>query len=109
MAGGERIIPSFVFAFGVPIKLAGTAGLLVSLPTVGVGIARYARRGAYQDRTALRETVAPMAAGSVVGAVLGGLLVGIVPASALKVGLGLILIVSAVRVFRHSEFGLRGR
>ena len=54
VAGGELIIPSFVFAFGVPIKIAGTASLLVSLPTVTVGIARYARRGAYADRTAIR-------------------------------------------------------
>ena len=42
-----------------------------------------------------------MAVGSVIGAVIGGLLVGIVPASTLKLGLGIILIVSAVRVFRH--------
>lgn len=103
VAGGELIIPSFVFAFGAPIKIAGTASLLVSLPTVSVGILRYWRRGAYADRTALRETVVPMGAGSVIGAVLGGLLLGIVPAAALKVGLGIILIVSAIRVFRHAR------
>lgn len=103
VAGGELIIPTFVFAFGVPIKVAGTASLLVSLPTVGVGIGRYWRRSAYADRAALRETVVPMGAGSVIGAVLGGLLLGIVPAAALKAGLGLILIVSAMRVFRHGR------
>ena len=103
VAGGELIIPSFVFAFGVPIKIAGTASLLVSLPTVSVGILRYWRRGAYADQIALRQTVVPMALGSVIGAVLGGLLLGIVPATLLKVGLGIILIVSAVRVFRHSR------
>ncbi len=103
VAGGELIIPSFVFAFGAPIKIAGTASLLVSLPTVSVGILRYWRRGAYADRVALRESVVPMGAGSVIGAVLGGLLLGIVPAAALKVGLGIILIVSAIRVFLHSR------
>ena len=103
VAGGELIIPSFVFAFGAPIKIAGTASLLVSLPTVSVGILRYWRRGAYADRSALRDTVLPMGVGSVIGAVLGGLLLGIVPASFLKVGLGVILIISAVRVFRHSR------
>jgi uncharacterized membrane protein YfcA len=101
VAGGELIIPSFVFAFGAPIKLAGTASLLVSLPTVTVGVLRWARRGGYADRDALRETVLPMAVGSVIGAVTGGLLVGVVPASALKLGLGVILIVSALRVFSH--------
>lgn len=103
VAGGELIIPSFVFAFGAPIKVAGTVSLLVSLPTVTVGIVRYWRRGAYVDRQALRETVVPMSVGSVIGAILGGLLVGILPAAALKFGLGVILIASAVRVFRHFE------
>lgn len=101
VAGGELIIPSFVFGFGAPIKAAGSASLLVSLPTVAVGIVRYARRGAYADHTALRETVLPMAVGSAIGAGIGGLLVGIVPASALQFGLGVILIVSALRVFWH--------
>jgi len=45
-----------VFAFGVGLKTAGTASLLVSLPTVLTGIARYARRGAYADRTPLTTT-----------------------------------------------------
>jgi uncharacterized protein len=67
---------------------------------VAVGIARYARRGAYV-RSAVMETVAPMGLGSVIGAVIGGLLVGSVPAAALKLGLGVILIISAWRTFRR--------
>jgi uncharacterized membrane protein YfcA len=102
VAGGEVIIPTLVFAYGVDIKTAGTASLLISLPTVAVGIARYARRGAY-ERTALAETVAPMGVGSVIGAVIGGLLVGAIPATVLKVGLGIILIFSAWRTFRHTR------
>jgi uncharacterized protein len=102
VAGGEVIIPTMVFAFGAGIKTAGTASLLVSLPTVAVGIARYARRGSY-DRQAMTETVAPMGFGSVVGAVIGGLLVGFVPAAVLKFGLGCILIASAVRIFRGTR------
>jgi uncharacterized membrane protein YfcA len=100
VAGGEVIIPTLVFAYGADIKTAGTASLLISLPTVAVGIARYARRGAY-DRSALAETVAPMGMGSAIGAVIGGLLVGSVSAAVLKFGLGVILIVSAWRTFRH--------
>ena len=83
------------------MKTAGTASLLVSLPTVIVGIARYAHRGAY-NRQASAATVAPMGAGSVIGATIGGLLAGVVPASAVKVVLGIVLIVSAVRMFRPS-------
>jgi uncharacterized membrane protein YfcA len=100
VAGGEVIIPTLVFAYGADVKAAGTASLLVSLPTVAVGISRHLRRGAY-DRAALTGTVAPMAAGSVVGAVAGGLLVGVVPAPALKVGLGVVLLWSAHRIGRH--------
>jgi len=71
-----------VFAFGAPIKVAGSLSLLVSIPTVVIGIARYARRGSYADRSALRDTVAPMGVGSVIGAVIGGLLVGLVSPAA---------------------------
>jgi len=41
--------------------------------------------------------------GSVIGAVIRGLLVGAVPAAVLKLGLGVILIISARRTFRHSQ------
>lgn len=101
VAGGELIIPTLVFAFGVDIKTAGTASLLISLPTVIVGLLRYASRGAFTERRPLVETVAPMGVGSAIGAIIGGLLVGITPASILKIGLGLILIFSAVRTFQH--------
>lgn len=101
VAGGELIIPTLVFAFGADIKTAGTASLLISLPTVCVGILRYASQGAYAERRALTQTVAPMGIGSVIGALIGGLLVGTIPASLLKIGLGIILIISAIRTFRH--------
>jgi uncharacterized membrane protein YfcA len=99
VAGGELIIPTLVFAFGAGIKTAGTASLLISLPTVAVGVLRHRRLGSFADRADLTQTVAPMGAGSVMGAVVGGFLVGVVPASVLKLVLGVILIVSAVRIF----------
>jgi uncharacterized protein len=99
VAGGELIIPTLVFVFGAGIKSAGTASLLISLPTVAVGVLRHRRLGSFSKRADLAQTVAPMGVGSVVGAVLGGLLVGVVPAEVLKFVLGMILIVSAVRIF----------
>ena len=99
VAGGELIIPTLVFAFGAGIKTAGMASLLISLPTVAVGVLRHRRLGSFRDRADLTKTVAPMGVGSVVGTVIGGLLVGLVPAAALKLVLGIVLIVSAVRVF----------
>ncbi|KPV54916.1 permease [Kouleothrix aurantiaca] len=103
VAGGELIIPTMIFAFGADIKTAGTASLFISLPTVLVGLVRYTSRGAFNERRDLAETVAPMSAGSVIGAIIGGLLVGIAPAAVLKIGLGIILIVSALRIFQHTR------
>ena len=100
VAGGELIIPALVFAFGADIKVAGTASLLISLPTVAVGVLRHGRLGAFEDRRDLTGTVAPMGVGSVVGAVAGGLAVGLVPAPGLKLLLGVILVYSAARIFR---------
>jgi uncharacterized membrane protein YfcA len=99
VAGGELLIPTLVFAFGAGIKTAGTASLLISLPTVAVGVLRHRRLGSFTDRSDLTQTVAPMGIGSVIGAVAGGLFVGVVSAAVLKFVLGVILIVSAVRIF----------
>ena len=101
VAGGEVIIPTLLFVFGADIVAAGTASLLISLPTVAVGVARHTRRGVLSDRSDRRRTITPMGIGSVIGAIIGGLLVGIAPQSAIKLVLGLILIYSALRVFRH--------
>ena len=100
VAGGELIILTLLFAFGADVKTAGTASLLISLPTVAVGVVRHARLKAFDERLDLTQTVAPMGVGSVIDAVAGGLLVGLVPAAALKLVLGVILIVSAVRIFQ---------
>ncbi|HKX26219.1 MAG TPA: sulfite exporter TauE/SafE family protein [Blastocatellia bacterium] len=103
VAGGEMIIPTLVFAFGANIKTAGTASLLISFPTICVGLLRYAESGAFSDRQPLIETVAPMGIGSIIGAVIGGVLVGIVPVPVLKLMLGVILIISALRIFSKSK------
>ena len=107
VAGGGLIIPTLGFAFGADIKTAGTGSLLISLPTVIVGVLRYASGGAFTDHQALTETVVPMSVGSLIGAVAGGMLVGIIPASLLKIGLGMMLNVSAVRIFyrKHATPG----
>lgn len=102
VAGGELIIPCFILLFGVDVKLAGSMSILVGLPTIAMGLTRHFGQGSVLRRGAVwRRTILPLGAGSVVGAVLGALALGLVPAQALKIGLGVILIWSAWSVFRH--------
>jgi uncharacterized membrane protein YfcA len=100
VAGGEFLIPTFMLAFGADVATAGTASLLVSLPTVAVGVSRFARQGAYGDRAELVRIAAPMALGSAAGALLGAALLPYAPTAALKAALGLILAASAVKLAR---------
>lgn len=103
VAGGELLIPTIVLLFGVDVKLAGSLSLCVSLPTMLVGFARYSRDRSFAVLGRNREFVAWMAAGSLVGTFLGGRLLGILPATVLLPGLALVLLVSAVKVWRHEE------
>ena len=102
VAGGELLIPTLVLIFGADIKTAGTASLIISLPTLVVGISRYRRKAALLERADIPALILPMGAGSVVGALVGGLLVPYVAGDALKVALGVILVLSAVRIFREA-------
>lgn len=99
VAGGEVIIPTLVFGYGVPVKEAGSLSMLISLPTVLAGLVRHARMGAFADRSITAAVIVPMGAGSIAGAIAGGLLVGYVPADIIKVWLGILLVWSAWKVF----------
>ncbi len=103
VAGGELLIPTLVFGYGVDVKSAGTASVLIALPTVAAGVARWARMGGLSDRAAVRGTVVPMGVGSVLGASAGSALARVAPAELVKLLLGLLLLISALRAFRGSE------
>ncbi|HEU5474701.1 MAG TPA: hypothetical protein VFV67_28980 [Actinophytocola sp.] len=51
VAGGELLIPTIVPLYGIDIKTAGSASLLVSLPTILVAFARYSRDSSFAVRT----------------------------------------------------------
>ncbi|WP_371792268.1 sulfite exporter TauE/SafE family protein [Streptomyces sp. NBC_01471] len=101
VAGGELLIPTIVLLFGVDIKTAGSLSLLVSLPTMLVAFARYSRDGSFAVLGANRRFTVVMAAGSIVGAMLGGLLVGVFSDLVLIPVLAVILLVSSVKLARH--------
>lgn len=103
VAGGELLIPTIVLLYGLDIKLAGSLSLMVSLPTMIVGFARYIRSDAFAVLRQEQPLFRWMAAGSVLGAALGSLLLGLVPTHLLMNLLGLILLVSAVKTFQHSH------
>lgn len=101
VAGGELLIPTLVLLFGMDLKLAGSLSLVFSLPTMLVGFARYRLDDSFSVVARNRGFVALMAAGSVLGVGVGGLLLGTVPDAILLPVLVAILLVSSVKVWRH--------
>ena len=101
VAGGEFLIPTLILLFGVDVKLAGSLSLAVSLPTMLVGFARYSRDQSFGVLKANKGFLLTMAAGSILGTLIGGLLLGIVPGAILLPILAAILLISAVKIWRH--------
>ncbi|MFG1344970.1 sulfite exporter TauE/SafE family protein [Xanthobacter autotrophicus DSM 431] len=103
VSGGELLVPTLVLLFGLNVKLAGSVALAVSLPTLLVGFARFGRDNTLGVIRANLGFLALMAAGSIAGAFLGGQLLGIVPSYVLLPLLGLILVLSAWKIWRHGN------
>jgi uncharacterized protein len=101
VAGGELLIPTLILLFGVDIKLAGSLSLAVSLPTMLAGFARYIRDRSFVVLGENRRFVLVMAAGSIIGSFVGGRILGLVPNSLLLPLLAIILVLSAIKVWRH--------
>lgn len=101
VAGGELLIPTLVLLFGADIKLAGSLSLAVSLPTMLVGLARYSRDQSFAVLGRNRRFLIVMAGGSILGTFIGGMLLGVIPGAILLPALALILVVSAIKVWRH--------
>ncbi|MBP7241261.1 sulfite exporter TauE/SafE family protein [Amaricoccus sp.] len=101
VAGGELLIPTLVLLFGADVKLAGSLSLAISLPTMLVGFARYSRDQSFAVLGRTRGFLFVMAAGSIAGTFVGGMLLGLIPSGVLLPGLALILLVSAAKIWRH--------
>lgn len=102
VAGGELLIPTLMLLFGADIKLAGSLSLAVSLPTMLVGFARYSRDQSFAVLGRNRPFLLVMSVGSIAGTFVGGGLLGIIPSEVLLPVLALILLISAVKMWRHA-------
>lgn len=103
VAGGELLIPTITVLYAVDVKLAGSLSLLVSLPTMLVAFFRYSRDQAFGVLRMYPWFVVTMAAGSVVGTVIGGLLLGVVPSEFIAPLVVVLLLGSAWKVWRHAS------
>lgn len=103
VAGGELLIPTIVLLYATDIKLAGSLALAVSLPTMIVGCARYRRDGSFRVLRDNRAFVLAMAAGSLLGSLVGAALLGVVPGALLMPVLAVVLAVSAWKVWGHRQ------
>jgi uncharacterized membrane protein YfcA len=101
VAGGELLIPTIVLLFGSDIKVAGSLSLAVSLPTMLMSFTRYSRDRSFAVLGRNRLFVVTMAAGSILGSYLGAQLLGVVPTYVLLPLLAVILLISAVKVWRY--------
>lgn len=99
VAGGEVAIPTLILGFGAPIKAAGSLSMIVSISTVLTGLVRHYRAGVLNDREIITRLILPMGVGAITGGVIGGLLSSFTPSGLLKAVLGVILIVSSIKVF----------
>jgi uncharacterized membrane protein YfcA len=102
VAGGELLIPTLTLLFGADLKLAGSLSLVVSLPTMLMGFARYRTDQRFSVLSSHRHFVAWMAAGSLSGAFLGGQLLGYVSTPLLLPLLAAILVMSAIKLWQHT-------
>ena len=103
VAGGEFIIPALVLVFGLDIRTAGTASVLISLPIVLAGVLRHLLGGKFRSTSMLVHLVLPMSLGSAFGALAGGYASGAVPQDGLRAVLAAILLASAWKLWRASS------
>jgi uncharacterized membrane protein YfcA len=103
VAGGELLIPTLVLLFGIDIKLAGSLSLAVSLPTMLVGFTRYSRDRSFAVLAQQKGFLLWISTGSILGTLLGALLLGFTSPEILLPLLALVLLISALKIWRRSR------
>lgn len=96
-------IHKLILIFGIDVKLAGTMSLIISLPTMIVGITRHTRNKMYTVKSELNSLVVPMGIASIIGASIGAFLVIYAPSQLLKIILGALLIFTSIKLLTEKE------
>ena len=95
VVGGELLIPTITVLYALDVKLAGSLSLLVCLPTMAVAFLRYSRDLAFVVLRQERGFIAWLAFGSILGTVVGGLALGLVPSGVIVPIVVVLLLASA--------------
>jgi uncharacterized membrane protein YfcA len=98
VAGGELIIPTIIMVFAIDIKLAGSLSLAISIPTIIMGLYKYKSHKRLKEVKSEQGFIVSMASGSILGAFIGSSLLRYIDSSSLYVILGVILLLSALKL-----------
>lgn len=101
VAGGELIIPTIILIFAVDIKLAGSLSLVISMPTILMGLFKFSKNHRLKEIKSERTLMIFMGVGSIVGALIGSNLLRYVSSTMLYYILGGILLLSAFKLAHH--------
>lgn len=96
IAGGEFRIPALLFIFGMPIRLAGTTNLFISIPTVLAGFVKHKNLG-HVDRHSMKISML-MGVFSIIGALIGASLVFHVSDRILLIVLSIIMLMVGIKM-----------
>lgn len=96
VAGGEYRIPALIYLFGLPVKIAGTVSLLVSIPTILAGFIKHWHIG-HLNKYGFSVGLA-MGLASVLGSYIGASFVATVSENLLKMLLAVVLLLATVRM-----------
>ncbi|AHJ14350.1 sulfite exporter TauE/SafE family protein [Sulfurospirillum multivorans] len=103
VAGGEFLIPTLMLLYGFDMKIAGTLSLCISLPTMIVAFIRYSRNQVFSQLKEHKKFILFMVIGSFAGSLIGAYALQFIHSEWLVWILGIILMLSAIKVFSHSK------
>lgn len=104
IGGGVILVPAMAFLLGVDQHTAQGVSLVVIVPTAITGALTHYRRGNVRPRLAVS-----LGMSAVVGSLIGSWLAGQLPATELRTGFGVFVVVVAARMVLMEVRGLRAR